>query len=162
MTKKLEDVFNLTPLEELTPEQPPEPEPHYDLQSVEDALTISEKINTALAEVRGMEAHDKEMDEIATEALESYKQLMSLGHNMTDMASGQVFNSAVAMLKVALDAKDSKVNRKLKQVDLMLKKARLDQQEKAKEPDVEAQEGTGVFDRNELLKMLNQHGKKDK
>jgi hypothetical protein len=81
---------------------------------------------------------------------------------MTDMASGPVFTSAVAMLKVALDAKDSKVNRKLKQVDLMLKKARLDQQEKSKEPTTEAIENTGVFDRNELLKMLNQHNKKDK
>lgn len=162
MTKRLEDVFNLTPLEELTPDTAAPEEAPYDLQTVEDALTISEKINTALAEVRGMESHDKEMDEIATEAMESYKQLMSLGHNMTDMASGQVFTSAVAMLKVALDAKDSKVNRKLKQVDLMLKKARLDQQQKAKEPDSEAIENTGVFDRNELLKMLNQHGKKDK
>lgn len=162
MTKKLEEFLNLTPLEDLVETPPPIEEETYPIQSVEDALTISEKINTALAEVRGMESHDKEMDEIALEAMESYKQLMALGHNMTDMASGQVFTSAVAMLKVALDAKDSKVSRKLKQVDLMLKKARLDQQEQAKEPDQSVIENNGIFDRNELLKIVSQHHKKDK
>lgn len=162
MTKKLEECLNLAPLEELIEKPQLTEEEVYPLQSVEDALTISEKINTALAEVRGMESHDREMDEIALEAMESYKQLMALGHNMTDMASGQVFNSAVAMLKVALDAKDSKVSRKLKQVDLMLKKARLDQQEQAREPDVSVQENSGMFDRNELLKIVSQHHKKDK
>lgn len=98
MTKRLEEILNLSPL----PSTELSNSDHVvsEIQTVEDALTISEKINSALAEVRGMEGHDGEMDEIAKEAIESYKQLMSLGHNMTDMASGPVFANAAAMLKM--------------------------------------------------------------
>ena len=38
------------------------------IQTVEDAISVSEKINNALQEVRGMEHHDKEMDTIAQQA----------------------------------------------------------------------------------------------
>ena len=77
---------------------------------------------------------------------------MSLGMNMTDMAAGPVFNNAANMLKIALEAKDSKTTRKLKQIDLMLKKARLDQQGAKAE---DSQSNITAMDRNELLKMLN-------
>jgi fructose-1,6-bisphosphatase/inositol monophosphatase family enzyme len=160
MTRKLEEEFNLPPLEEAlgatveTTEQP-----LTTIDEVQEAISISEKIDNALAEVRGMEVHDSEMDAIALEAMNSYTQLMSLGMNMSDMAAGQVFNNAANMLKIALEAKDSKVSRKLKQVDLMLKKARVDQTAK-KIGDTEAEEiSSNTFDRNELLKML---GKSDK
>lgn len=160
MTKKLEEEFNLPPLEQALSDDKqlndvvPDTENNTDITTIEEALSISEKINGALAEVRGMESHDSEMDDIAQQAVDSYEQLMSLGMNMTDMAAGQVFNNAANMLKIALEAKDSKVNRKLKQIDLMLKKARLDQQEKKNEPDVQEVQAT-MFDRNELLKMIS-------
>ena len=160
MTRKLEEEFNLPPLEEAldatveTTEQP-----LTIIDEVQQAISISEKIDNALAEVRGMEVHDSEMDNIALEAMNSYQQLMSLGMNMSDMAAGQVFNNAANILKIALEAKDSKVQRKLKQVDLMLKKARVDQTAK-KSSDTDAEEiNSNTFDRNELLKML---GKSDK
>jgi hypothetical protein len=104
-----------------------------------------------------MDGHDKEMDDIAQQAIDSYQQLMSLGMNMSDMAAGSVFNNAAQMLKIALEAKDSKVSRKLKQVDLMLKKARLDQQTAKEDPHEEVQ--AQVLDRNELLKIINQKDK---
>jgi hypothetical protein len=154
MTRKLEEEFNLPHIDDMAHNA--DSEQSYDLaeiQTVEDAITISEKINSALAEVRGMEVHDLEMDTIALQAVESYEQLMSLGMNMTDMAAGPVFSNAAAMLKIALDAKDSKVNRKLKQIDLMLKKANLDSREKKQVPEEEYATAK-VLDRNELLKML--------
>ena len=156
MTKKLEEEFNLPPLDAvLSAAQPTQTEnPIATIQTVEDAITISEKINMALSEVRGMEAHDSEMDDIARQAIDSYTQLMALGMNMTDMAAGPVFNNAAQMLKIALEAKDSKVSRKLKQVDLMLKKARLD-----KANGVMSEEAGSQFDRNELLKIINQKDK---
>jgi hypothetical protein len=156
MTKKLEEEFNLPPLDvALSAAQPAQTEnPIATIQTVEDAITISEKINMALSEVRGMEAHDGEMDDIARQAIDSYTQLMALGMNMTDMAAGPVFNNAAQMLKIALEAKDSKVTRKLKQVDLMLKKARLD-----KANGVSPEESSSQFDRNELLKIINQKDK---
>jgi fructose-1,6-bisphosphatase/inositol monophosphatase family enzyme len=164
MTKKLEEEFGLPPLEDVLPEaQENAKEEAFNavatMDEVHEAISISEKIDNALAEVRGMEVHDSEMDAIAVEAMLSYQQLMSLGMNMTDMAAGQVFNNAANMLKIALEAKDSKVSRKLKQVDLMLKKARVDQTAK-KLGDGDAEEiNSNTFDRNELLKML---GKSDK
>jgi fructose-1,6-bisphosphatase/inositol monophosphatase family enzyme len=156
MTKKLEEEFNLPPLDAaLNAVQSTETEnPIATIQTVEDAITISEKINMALSEVRGMEAHDSEMDDIARQAIDSYTQLMALGMNMTDMAAGPVFANAANMLKIALEAKDSKVSRKLKQVDLMLKKARLD-----KANGVMSEEAGSQFDRNELLKLINQKDK---
>jgi len=155
MTRKLEEEFNLPPMDEALSDEIAD-EQTTDIVEVENAITLSEKINNALAEVRGMEVHDTEMDDIAKQAIDSYEQLMSLGMNMTDMAAGPVFANAANMLKIALEAKDSKVSRKLKQIDLMLKKARLDQQAGKKEADAEDVEAT-TFDRNELLKLIGQH-----
>lgn len=157
MTKRLEEEFNLPPLEEALADFTKPEETKAEIQTIEDAISISEKINSALSEVRGMDGHDKEMDDIAQQAIDSYQQLMSLGMNMSDMAAGSVFNNAAQMLKIALEAKDSKVSRKLKQVDLMLKKARLDQQIGKNEPAEEVQ--ASVLDRNELLKLINQKDK---
>lgn len=158
MTKRLEEEFNLTPLEDLqdTTVSTPVETSKQQITTLEDALSLSEKINSALAEVRGMEAHDSEMDDIASQAVESYEQLMSLGMNMTDMAAGPVFANAANMLKIALEAKDSKTTRKLKQIDLMLKKANLDA--KIAKDDGATEATATMLDRNELLKML---GKKD-
>lgn len=170
MTKKLEELFDLPSSDdeveidvEDTSNTQLQEQHHSEIASIEDNLTISEKINSALAEVRGMEGHDSEMDEIAQEALESYKQLMSVGFNMTDMAAGPVFSNAAAMLKVALEARDSKVSRKLKQIDMMLKKERLDQQKANKKDDGDDDTGpnTHQLDRNEILRMLGNNKGKD-
>ena len=155
MTRKLEEEFNLPHIDDVK-EDSVDPEAiKADIQTVEDALSVSEKINSALKEVRGMEEHDDEMDEIARQAIESYEQLMSLGMNMTDMAAGPVFNNAANMLKIALEAKDSKVTKKLKQVDMMLKKARIDQLEK-KQGTLEDSGNAKTFDRNELIRIISQ------
>ena len=155
MTRKSEEEFDLPPTEDLADDATAEQVTHH-VQTVEDALSVSEKINNALAEVRGMEVHDSEMDDIAVQAVESYEQLMSLGMNMTDMAAGPVFSNAAAMLKIALEAKDSKVSRKLKQLDLMIKKANLDERIRKNEGSDDVDAKATVLDRNELLKMLGQ------
>ena len=156
MTRKLEEEFNLPHLDDLDNEiQEVVPDTQQQIAEVQEALTISDKINGALAEVRGMEPHDTEMDDIASQAVESYEQLMSLGMNMTDMAAGPVFSNAAAMLKIALEAKDSKTTRKLKQIDLMLKKANLDERVKKNQPEELEDIQSRPLDRNELLKILN-------
>lgn len=152
MTKRLEEEFNLPHMDESRDDSEFDNN-DTDIVEVENAITLSEKINNALAEVRGMEVHDSEMDDIAKQAIDSYEQLMSLGMNMTDMAAGPVFANAANMLKIALEAKDNKVHRKLKQIDLMLKKSRLDQQAGKKDTTAEDVEAT-TFDRNELLKLI--------
>ena len=58
------------------------------------------------------------------------------------------------MLKTALEAKESKVNAKLKQIDLMVKKARLD----GNINDSGSASGGKPLDRNELLRIINNKG----
>jgi fructose-1,6-bisphosphatase/inositol monophosphatase family enzyme len=154
MTAKLEDTLNLPPRPiDDSPEAATTSQQIAELQS---ALTNSEKIDAALDEVRGMESHDGEMDDIANKALESYKDLMDLGMNVTDMAAGTIFSNAAQMLKIALDARDAKVTRKLKQVDLMLKKARVDKMANHNEEDEPDASNKSIqsFDRNEMIAMI--------
>ena len=92
------------------------------------------------------------MNDIAKKAIDSYEQLMSLGMNVSDMAAGKVFAEASNMLKIALDASDAKTKAKLQQIDLMLKKARIDKFDN-KGIETEAVQAT-VFDRNDLLKII--------
>lgn len=160
MTKRLEEEFNLPSMYDSDQDEQhieEEVDTQQQLAEVQDALTISDKINGALAEVRGMESHDREMDDIAAQAVSSYEELMSLGMNMTDMAAGPVFSNAAQMLKIALEAKDSKTTRKLKQIDLMLKKANLDARERKNTPaeDDSTDVSARPLDRNELLKILS-------
>ena len=152
MTKKLEEEFNLPPIEEVTKTEPTIVETEAEIEETQNALSVSEKINAAFKEIKGLEDHEIEMNDIAKEAINSYKQLMDLGMNVSDMAAGKVFAEASNMLKIALDASDAKTKAKLQQIDLMLKKARIDKFSD-KGNNEEAVQAT-VFDRNDLLKII--------
>ena len=73
--------------------------------------------------------------------------------------SGDIFSVASNMLNHAITAKTAKLNKKLKMIDLQLKKATLDQrQAKADEKidNIPLGEGSGQnLDRNELLRVLS-------
>jgi len=155
MTKKLEEEFNLPPIEEVTQQEtlPTVEESKETIEEVQGALSVSEKINLAFKEIKGLEDHEVEMNDIAKKAIESYEQLMNLGMNVSDMAAGKVFAEASNMLKIALDASDAKTKAKLQQIDLMLKKARIDKFSDKGSGDTQSVEAT-VFDRNELLKLI--------
>tara|TARA_Y200000002_G_scaffold104888_1_gene85521 strand:+ start:177 stop:656 length:480 start_codon:yes stop_codon:yes gene_type:complete len=156
MTKKLEEEFNLPPMDEANEIVPSVEESKEAIEEVQDALTVSEKINLAFKEIKGLEEHEVEMNDIAKKAINSYTQLMDLGMNVSDMAAGKVFAEASNMLKIALDASDAKTKAKLQQIDLMLKKARIDKfsDKGTNEETVQAT----VFDRNDLLKIIKGGG----
>lgn len=153
MTKKLEELFEL-PTEEIANLSKPIPE-NAELITT-DALSNLEKIENALPQVRGLESSDSEMDELASMATNSYKDLMELGMQVDSRFASEIFNSAGSMLGHAITAKTAKLNKKLKMVELQLRKATLDQKLASKNEEVEATPlGEGqVFDRNELLKVL--------
>ena len=158
MTKKLEEEFNLPPIDEaIKSETPAIEETKNEIVKVADALSVSEKINMAFREVKGLEDHESELNDIASKAIESYESLMTLGMNVSDMAAGKVFAEASNMLKIALEASDSKTKAKLQQIDLMIKKARLDKQ--SDEGNNHNDAGQRLFDRNELLKIINKNDK---
>lgn len=154
MTKKLEELFELASSEEndLTI-----PLPEVTEEVTENALSTLDKIEAALPQVKGLEAADTEMDELAAMATSSYKDLMDLGMQVESRFSSEIFNSASSMLGHAITAKTAKINKKLKMLDLQMKKAQLDVKNAAKNEEVENTplgEGKSL-DRNELLKMFN-------
>ena len=154
MTKKLEELFDLSSSDdvELTT-----PLPEVTQEVTETAINTLDKIEAALPQVRGLEAADNEMDELAEMATASYKDLMDLGMQVESRFSSEIFNSASSMLGHAITAKTAKINKKLKMLDMQLKKAQLDAKLAAKTEEVENTPlGEGQsFDRNELLKMLS-------
>jgi len=151
MTKKLEELFNLASSEEPELELPPETK-----EVTETALNNLEKIENALPQVRGLETADIEIDQLADLAQNSYKDLMDLGMQVDGRYSSEIFNVAGTMLGHAITAKTAKVSKKLKMIELQLKKAALDQKQNSKEKEVEATPlGQGkALDRNEILKAL--------
>lgn len=160
MTKKLEDFFNLPPsqtveeeVEESAPTKSRE-ELMIEATVLSNALTTAEKVDHALPTVIGLDSHDSEMDSIAKKAVDTFNDLISLGSNVPDMHAGKIYEVAGQMLKTALDAKNSKAEKKLKMIELQLKKVRAEQIdfEQGAGP---AKGGTaGEFDRNELLKYI--------
>jgi len=153
MTKRLEELFEL-PQNEIDTLAKPTPDNAQEITT--KALDSLSKIEQALPQVRGLEAADDEMDSLATLAQDSYKDLMDLGMQVDSRYASEIFNVAGTMLGHAITAKTAKLNKKLKMIDLQLKKAQLDQKTASKEEQIEATplgEGRSL-DRNELLKML--------
>ena len=160
MTKKLTELFELA---EDTSSVNEEIIQHaeMDIITTETYDTLS-KIENALPQVRGLEASDTEMDELAKTAADSYKDLMDLGMQVDSRFAAEIFNSASSMLGHAITAKTAKINKKLKMLDLQLKKAQLDHKITSKTEEIESTPlGEGnLVDRNELLKSILANNKK--
>jgi hypothetical protein len=157
MTKKLEELFDLAhQTDEPGSDDPDSAHPGNDIETnlpvLPETLVALDKIESALPAVRGLEASDQEMDDLAKKATESFDNLMDLGMQVDSRYASEIFAVAGAMLGHAITARTAKLNKKLKMIDLQLKKARLDQD--SDEPT--ASTGTGVLlDRNEILDRLN-------
>ena len=151
MTRKLEELFDLPSSVEIETEAetPTLEETRAQLSVIDDAI---DKIDLALPAVRDLEASDGEMDELADLAKDSYKDLMDLGMQVDSRFASEIFNVAGTMLGHAITAKTAKMNKKLKVIDLQLKKMRLDQQTPAEEQIATAQ--GQVLNRNDLLERL--------
>ena len=117
-----------------------------------------DKINEALPAVKDLNSSDQELDEIAKKATETFENLTDLGFNVDSRYAAELFAVAGTMLGHALTAKTTKLQKKLKVLDLQMKKMKLDQ-EAAKiasannEDDVIQAEGQ-LLNRNELLERL--------
>ena len=170
MTKKLEDILNLPNVKEAFKEvdakekekqskevangKPKnlDTETHKNLQK---SYAEFDKVAAALPQVKGLgELSDLELDKLAVEAEESYKNLMDLGMNVDSRYSGRIFEVASTMLRNAIDAKSNKIDKKLKMVELQLKKMKIDKDGDKDTGPIEAQDGFVISDRNELMKKL--------
>ena len=170
MTKKLEDILNLPNVKEAFKEVDKkekdkklketangstsknlDPQTQKNLQK---SYAEFDKVAAALPQVKGLgELSDLELDKLAVEAEESYKNLMDLGMNVDSRYSGRIFEVAGNFLRNAIDAKSGKIDKKLKMIELQLKKQKLDQSNKDGGP-IEESDGFVISDRNELMKKL--------
>jgi hypothetical protein len=161
MTKKLEELFNLPVADnEATAEEA--------AQTIEDNREMIEavdlaidKIDAALPFVADLDTSDKELDDLSDLAKEKFNDLIDLGMNVEARFSGHILATAGTLLGHAITAKQAKLDKKLRMVDLQLKKMRLDQQAlkdaQKTEADklLDAEDGKAVvLDRNELLKQI--------
>jgi len=152
MTKKLEELFEFDKLESAEESDTPVLTVEQTRAAIATIDTNIDKIDLALPAVRDLDASDRELDELADLAKQSYQDLSDLGMNVDSRFAAELFAVAGTMLGHALTAKTTKLNKKLKMIDLQLKKARLDQQAPDTEllPTAEGQ----ILSRNDLLERL--------
>jgi hypothetical protein len=176
MNKKLEETFNLPSMEDAMENQKEadkvaddldhsstaahkemeaESSKELDPDVVSKALSTAEKIDKALPQVKDLESHDSDMDTYSTEAIKSYKELMDLGMASEARHAGKFFEVAQTMMKNAIEAKNAKADKKLRMIELQLKKQRVDQWDKRDNPDQDVIEGEG-FVVGYLNKLLDQ------
>ena len=161
MTKKLEDLLNLPDSKEIIDEaqEKENEQKKYEIEEQEKTfreIAEFDKISAALPQVKGLgELADKELNEVADKAMQAYEDLMDLGMNVESRYSGRVFEVAGNMLKTNLDAKVAKLDKKLKMVELQLKKEKMDKEgSKGADDGMINGEGYVVTDRNSLLERL--------
>jgi hypothetical protein len=153
--KKLEEILNLPESKKLVKAEevrsmPADPEPF--LRSMDEF----DKIAASLPAVKGLgDAADAEFDALAQRATDAYDDLMDLGMNVEARYSSRIFEVAGGMLKNAIDAKAAKIDKKLKMIELQLKKQKLDQDSVNSDEGISLQgDGVIITDRNSLIEKL--------
>ena len=160
MTKKLEEILNLPESKKIikaSEKAAPPPKPESFLRDVSEF----DKISAALPQVKGLgDIADGELDELAKKAVDAYDDIMDLGMNVEARYSSRLFEVASSMLKNAIDAKSAKLDKKLKMIELQLKKAKLDQDANSGDDSVSLHgDGVIITDRNSLLEKLKNMNK---
>ena len=163
MTSKIEDVFDLPPMNEEPIEEPITQ--GLDLPQLREQLDQADKIDAALPMVRNMETLDSDMDKYADKAMHAFQDLMDLGQNVEDRHAAAVFDTASKMMTNAITAKTAKMDKKLKMIQLQLQKAKLDQQiakDSGKDDAIQG-EAEEFEDRNSLINaVIDKMNKSDK
>lgn len=163
MTKKLEEVFGFPSIEETNLElntqketQIPE-EIQQELDTAVATIDMANRVDLALPTVTDMSSAERELDSLANKAQEQSERLMDLGFNVDDRNAGKIFEVAAQLLKTAVDAKTAKLDKKLKMVELQLRKAKMDSDKKEESSNVLDATDTGagvVGNRNDIVKAI--------
>lgn len=161
MTKRLEELLNLEPKKEAEAKSKTVNEDVVEkatqIKSIDQAYREVAAMTKGLPQIKELEeVDDKDLDNLASKAEQAYDDLMDLGMNVEVRYSGRIFEVASSMLKNAIDAKAAKVDKKLKAVDLQLKKYKIDKDTPDESNELLNGEGYIITDRNELLKKLSQ------
>lgn len=160
MSRRLEDLINIPSINDMKEaiDKTEELSAAIDQSGVE--FTLNEKLEAALPIVADIMAHDSDMDDIAKKAIDSYNDLCDMADNTPAMYSGKIYEVAANMLRTAMDAREAKLQKKLRIVEMQLKKLRIDKvRDESGSSDSGANSNSNTFDRNELLELLK--SKKD-
>lgn len=137
----LEETFELPKLEDSLQEIPAR------------SLAQAKELVTDFNSKDHFELHDVEMDQIADLAVEYGKNLHELGMNVEVKHAGEIFNASSNMLKIAMDAKNAKMEKKLKMLRLELDRLKLDRTNPDPGETIQHDSVT-VLDRNQLLGQI--------
>ena len=156
MTKKLEEIFGFDKLDENSTTQEPKLTAEETQTAIIEIDATIDQIDAALPSVRDLDASDRELDEIAAKATETFESLTDLGFNVDSRYASELFAVAGTMLGHALTAKTTKLQKKLKVVEMQMKKLKLDADiAKATKNDEPAETAQGqILSRNDLLERL--------
>ena len=159
MTKKLEELFNLDDKQiNVVPKAINEElvEKATEVKTLDESIEAVNQITRNLPQIIELnDLNDNELDNLASKAEKAYDDLMDLGMNVEVRYSGRIFEVAGGMLKNAIDAKSAKIDKKLKAIDLQLKKYKIDKDNNEDPNDVINGQGYVITDRNELIKKLS-------
>jgi hypothetical protein len=162
MTKKLEDLLNLPASETKEKNLPKAVKEEIktkaaEIASVEQSYQAIASTTKSLPQIKELnDLDDGDLDNLAAKAEQAYDDLMDLGMNVEVRFSGRIFEVAGTMMKNAIDAKAAKIDKKLKAIDLQLKKYKIDKEAEEDPNGILNGEGYIITDRNELLKKLGQ------
>jgi hypothetical protein len=156
MTRKLEEILNLPESKKIVKQEEKEKTKAEVAAPFIRDMNEFDKISAALPQVKGLgDLGDAELDELAKKATDAYEDIMDLGMNVEARYSGRLFEVAASMLGNAIQAKTAKLDKKLKMIDLQLKKQKLDQEANSADEGVTLQgDGVIITDRNSLLEKL--------
>ena len=159
MTKKLEELLNIDSSEPMIDVQPVDAQPVATID-LQDKLEEFDKIASALPRVKGLgDMADGELDALADKAEKAYDDLMDLGMNVEPRYGSRMFEIAAQMMTAAITAKTNKIVKKLKMVDLQLKKLAIDKKHGQEGGNEIEGEGYIVTDRNSILEKLKNMNK---
>lgn len=157
MTKKLEELLDINKIEETV--EAPVVTAATPVFSLEEKLEEFDKIAAALPRVKGLgDLSDIELDGLAGKAEQAYDDIMDLAMQVEAKYSSRMFEVATGMLNAAITAKTNKIDKKLKMVDLQLKKLAIDKKHSNSGEEVQG-EGYILTDRNSILEKLKNLGK---
>jgi vacuolar-type H+-ATPase subunit I/STV1 len=157
MTKKLEELFNLEDAAAPVIEPTSIVKTHDEVNSLNDSYKAVEEITRGLPQIKELDnLDDAELDGLAVKAEKAYDDLMDLGMNVEVRYASRIFEVASSMMGNAITAKTAKIDKKLKAIDLQMKKYKIDKDNNEDPNDVINGQGYIITDRNELLKKLGQ------
>jgi len=185
MTQKLSDTFNLPPIDDISfnfDDDENEIEPSSEevikqlteqISTQTETMDMSMKVDAALPMVLGLDAIDAEMDDYAKRAITAFDDIVDLAKNVDDRNAAALLDSASKMLSAAITAKQTKMDKKIKMIELQMRKERLDMDNRKvnhvinkglPDDDPESIDGRLIGNRSEMLAeiMKNMKAEEDK